>query len=134
VMRSAIYVGGLLAVLVGVVLVPAALAQRPDDQAAPRGPGAVAPAQVTVESVRPDDRAEPRGPGTLYSASVRPDDRPTHGPGATTVEPIVVVESTGFDWTYPALAGALAVVAALIVGAVLMTRHHGGPGRLAPHS
>jgi len=133
VMRSAIYVGGLLAV-VGVVLVPTALAQRPDDQAGPRGPGAVAPTALPVESVRPDDRAEPRGPGTLYSASVRPNDRPTHGPGSTTVEPIVVVESTGFDWTYPALAGALAVVAALIVAAVLMTRHHGGPRRLAPHS
>jgi len=132
-MLSAKYVGGVLAVAVGAFLVPATLAAGPDDQADPRGPGAVA-ATALVVTARPDDRAEARGPGTVRPAAVRPDDRAeTRGPGATTGTAIVVSE-TGFDWGPVALVAVIAVVAALVVGGVMLIRHHGGPGRLAPHT
>ena len=131
--RSVRYVGGVLAVALTAALVPPAFAlSRPDDQAEPRGPGAIS-ATPTLVTIRPDDRAEPRGPGVLPSASVRPDDRATHGVGST-VMPVVVAESSEFDWRYVTIAGSVAVLAALVVGAVVMTRHHGGPGRLAPHA
>jgi hypothetical protein len=123
---SARHVGGMLAVVVGAVLVSAALAAPPDDSADPRGPGAVAGTSV-VTSVRPDDQAEARGPGALSSSAVERD------PGWTTLEP-VATETSGFDWTYVAVALVVAAAAAFLVGgAILTARHYGGPGRLAPH-
>lgn len=105
------------------MLAPVAQAQRPDDRAGLRGPGALESTQSSASShpdnralrgpgaiemstestaVRPDDRAEARGPGAIEStqqAPVRPDDRAgTRGPGA--FEPVLVSgsSSTGFDW------------------------------------
>lgn len=125
---SARHVGGMLAVVVGAVLVPAALAVAPDDKAEPRGPGAVAATSV-VTSVRPDDRAEARGAGALSPSEAQPAD-----PGWTTTEPAVTTESTRIDWTYVALAGAIAAaVTLLVIAAVETARHDEGPGRLAPH-
>ncbi|HET7367407.1 MAG TPA: hypothetical protein VFI83_03490 [Gaiella sp.] len=49
--------------LVGAALLaPAAWADRPDDLAGARGPGAIAAQNAPV---RPDDRAGPRGPGAF---------------------------------------------------------------------
>jgi hypothetical protein len=125
---SARNVGGILAVVVGAVLVPTALAVAPDDRAEPRGPGALAATSVAT-SVRPDDRAEARGPGVLSPSEAQPAD-----PGWTTTEPVVTTESTGIDWTYVALAGIIAAaVTLLVIAAVETARHHEGPGRLAPH-
>ena len=81
------------------LLVPNALAQRPDDRGGMLGVGAAA---ATISATRPDDRAEGRGPGALArdtSVSTRPDDRAgLRGPGSV---PIAVVTSSadGFDWT-----------------------------------
>jgi hypothetical protein len=64
-------------VIVAALLAPSALAaQRPDDRAGARGPGA---AEILSTSVRPDDRTGTRGPGELTSRVVQP-------------------ASTGFDW------------------------------------
>ena len=93
---------GHISILVGVaaaLFAPAALAERPDDRAGLRGPGAQT--EVTAVSARPDDRPGIRGPGAqspVLAASVRPDDRAgVRGPGAA---PTVFLTQTdsGFDW------------------------------------
>jgi hypothetical protein len=88
--------------LVGAALLaPAAWADRPDDLAGPRGPGAVAAQNAPV---RPDDRAGPRGTGAFA--------------------PVVVVGSpeSGFDWRDATIGGAAGVGIALLVtgGGVLV--------------
>jgi hypothetical protein len=130
------------------VLVPVAQAERPDDRAGLRGPGAFASTQSQVNhpddralkgpgaieqlrqstTVRPDDRAGMRGPGAIdpgtnsTSTSTRPDDRAeARGPGA--IDPVVVVtqDSTGFDWD-DAFVGALGGMgmALLLTGALFL--------------
>jgi hypothetical protein len=105
------------------LLAPVAQAQRPDDRAAARGPGAIAAVQSSASrpddravhgtgavhgleqaavGVRPDDRAGMRGPGavtTTSSTATRPDDRAEpRGPGAVSGPLEVRTSSTGFDW------------------------------------
>ena len=82
-----------IVVLGAALMVPVAQAQRPDDQAGARGPGAIRSAQGSA-ATHPDNRADRRiapteqsspingdypgywGPGTTaIDASVRPDDR-----------------------------------------------------------
>ena len=131
-------------VLGAALLVPVAQAERPDDQAGARGPGAVAAqdsaathpdnragirgpgaAVVTAAIVRPDDRAGARGPGAVVAAegivATHPDNRPERrGPGSftsVTVQPV----SDGFDWG-DALIGGLggAGMALLLTGAAFL--------------
>ncbi|MGH3837578.1 MAG: hypothetical protein ACRDSF_18020 [Pseudonocardiaceae bacterium] len=66
-------------VLGAALLVPVAQAQRPDDQAGLRGPGAIESAQAST-ATRPDDRADRTFPAAEsghapVDAPVRPDDR-----------------------------------------------------------
>jgi hypothetical protein len=109
-------------VLGAALLVPVAQAERPDDRAGARGPGAFASAQaltathpdnrggihgpgaaeVRAAIVRPDDRAGARGPGAVGAPegtiATHPDNRADRrGPGSVTA---VLVEpgSSGFDW------------------------------------
>jgi hypothetical protein len=82
------------------LLVPTALAARPDDRGGLIGVGGTAAGIAT--SVRPDDRANLRGPGALdqiATPSVRPDDRAdVRGPGA--VPTVFLTQSpSGFDWS-----------------------------------
>ena len=66
------------------LLAPVAQAQRPDDQAGARGPGAIASTQGSA-STHPDNHEGTRGPGAVAAndAIVRPDDRAgARGPGA----------------------------------------------------
>jgi hypothetical protein len=134
------------------LLVPVAQAERPDDKAGLRGPGAFASDQESTAS-HPDNRAGIRGPGALAGdqrASVRPDDRAgVRGPGAIGSPEDVVVNhpdnragargpgavttalfqpsSTGFDWG-DALIGVFggAGTALLITGSafLLMSRRN----------
>jgi hypothetical protein len=101
-------------VIVAALLAPSALAaQRPDDRAGARGPGA---AEILSTSVRPDDRAGARGPGAaeILSTSVRPDDRTgTRGPGELTSR-VVQPASTDFDWG-DALIGGFAGIGTTLV-------------------
>ena len=131
-------------VLGAALLVPVAQAQRPDDRAGPRGPGAFAAQAPTVTHpdnrggihgpgafegqqavIRPDDRAGVRGPGAAGSpetpTATHPDNRADQrGPGAVTA---VLVEpgSSGFDWG-DALIGGLggAGVALLLTGSAFL--------------
>jgi hypothetical protein len=97
---SRILYSSILALVAGALLVPAALAERPDDRGGPIGVGGAA-ASVSP-SIRPDDRADLRGPGALgqiATASVRPDDRAgIRGPG--TVPTVISTQSASrFDWS-----------------------------------
>ncbi len=68
----------ILVVAVSALLAPSALADRPDDRAEARGPGAL----VASSAIRPDDQAGTRGPGSI--------------------PPVVVAagaSADGFDWT-----------------------------------
>ena len=80
------------------LLVPTALAQRPDDRAGMLGVGAAA---ATTSVTRPDDRAESRGPGALapqLGTATRPDDRGgLRGPGAVPIG-VMTPATDGFDW------------------------------------
>jgi hypothetical protein len=109
-------------VLGAALLVPIAQAQRPDDQAGARGPGAIESAQAST-ATHPDNRDGIRGPGAVdgQPAVVRPDDRAgVRGPGAVgSPEPLTATHpdnradrrgpgafttvafqpgSSGFDW------------------------------------
>ena len=103
---------GVVVLSVVTAFVPAALgADRPDDRAGPRGPGAVTPVAV----VRPDDRAGPRGAGAVAPTVV-----------------VTPVAATGIDWTDPlVIAGltALAAVAAMAVAYGVVHHRHGGAGK-----
>ena len=130
------------------LFVPVAQAERPDDAAGPRGPGAIAIQQMDENSMRPDDRAV-HGPGALAlqtaSVAVRPDDRagvrgpgsftttaPTHalspdnsaeprGPGAIEAAVVERAPSSGFDFgdALIGLAGGMGL-ALLITGSVIL--------------
>jgi hypothetical protein len=120
-------------VLGAALLVPVAQAERPDDRAGARGPGAFASTQdfgqgtagAAGNVVRPDDRAGVRGPGAAGSAeptvATHPDNRADpRGPGSVTA---VLVEpgSSGFDWG-DGLIGALggAGLALLLTGSAFL--------------
>jgi hypothetical protein len=127
------------------LLAPVAQAQRPDDRAGARGPGAIesgqasavthpddragarGPGAVDVQrvAVRPDDRAGGRGPGAIgspgYAITDHPDNRAgARGPGAVT-HVVVQPTSTGFDWG-DALIGGLggAGLALLLTGSAFL--------------
>jgi hypothetical protein len=130
-------------VLGAALLVPVAQA-RPDEQAGPRGPGAIAtqistathpdnrgglhgPGAVEGQpaSVRPDDRGGLRGPGAIGapepSTATHPDNRADRrGPGAVTAV-VVQPSSNGFDWG-DALIGGLggAGMALLLTGSAFL--------------
>jgi hypothetical protein len=131
-------------VLGAALLVPVAQAERPDDRAGARGPGAFAAQAPTVTHpdnrggihgpgafegqqavIRPDDRAGVRGPGAAGSpeptVATHPDNRADpRGPGSVTA---VLVEpgSSGFDWG-DGLIGALggAGLALLLTGSAFL--------------
>jgi hypothetical protein len=136
------------------VLVPAALAERPDDREGTIGVGAVVAAETTpfqsigtadtveariragldargnvVSPVRPDDRGEPMGPGAVVSPT-RPDD--IAGPiGVGSVEvgsPTEPVATPGTDWSDPFVVGAIAAVIALLGVTVVYVVEHGRRG------
>jgi hypothetical protein len=90
----------ILALVASALLVPAALAERPDDRGGPIGVGGAAASVST--SIRPDDRAGLRGPGArsqTATAPARPDDRAgVRGPGAAPTVPTTPAAS-GFDWS-----------------------------------
>jgi hypothetical protein len=90
----------IVSLVVAALLVPAALAGRPDDRSGPIGVGLASVA--TVSSARPDDSGDLRGPGAFVSAdqtSVRPDDRAgVRGPGLAPTVFLTQAPSSGFDW------------------------------------
>jgi hypothetical protein len=122
------------------LLVPVAQAQRPDDQAGPRGPGAIESAQDSTQGppdgyvfeyfghgtagaagdpVRPDDRGGVRGPGAVGSlqpsTATHPDNRAgRRGPGAVTTV-LVQPGSSGFDWGDALIGGLGGAGAALLL-------------------
>ena len=105
-------------------------AVRPDDSAAPKGPGSISDASVA--SVHPDDRAGAKGPGSINNvpvASVHPDDRAgVRGPGAFAVPnaapnvEIVRVTSNAFDWPAAFVGAASTLGLCLLLGAALLLR------------
>ena len=111
-----------LALAAFTLLVPTALAQRPDDRSGMLGVGA---ASAPVSTTRPDDRPGARGPGALASSirsSTRPDDRAgLRGPGAISVA-VVAPATDGFDWA-DAGVGAVGTfaLALLLFGALILT-------------
>jgi hypothetical protein len=148
-------------VLGAALLVPVAQAQRPDDRAGLRGPGAFETTQpssshpdnravhgpgavrmtpqlqeITV-ATRPDDRAGTRGPGSVNrsdfsGAASHPDSREgTRGPGAATTV-IVQSSASGFDWG-DALIGGLGGVgtALLLTGCLFLLMGQRNKARLA---
>jgi hypothetical protein len=119
-------------VLAAALLAPSALAQRPDDRAGARGPGAIAAQQSS--STRPDDRPGLRGHdgAAIRSTSVRPDDRAgMHGPGEFTPS-VVQATSTGFDWGDALIGGLGGVGAALaLMGILLLVTSRRSKARMA---
>lgn len=114
----AIGIVGVLAFALGVGLltVPAALADDPSEYPSVTQSGAA----TSAAAVRPDDLPGARGPGSI----------------ATEPTEITVVAATegGFDWTDALIGGAVVLGVVLVVGlAVYTARHHGPPtGRHAP--
>jgi hypothetical protein len=116
------------------LLAPVAWAGGPDDQAGPRGPGAIAALYGPPET-RPDDRAGVRGPGAVAAtavdsaAPVRPDDRAgSRGPGAVVPTVVATPERVGgFDWRDAMIGGVAGLGTALLVGgcAVLVLSQRG---------
>src|SRR5262245_49858111 len=105
--RKALFAG---AVLAAALLVPTALAQRPDDRSGVIGVGAVTTPAVQAASstpVRPDDRAGVRAPG--------PSD---------VVASTVLVTSDGFDWNDAGIGVAGGLGLALLVGGLLVVVMH----------
>ena len=123
--------------LAAAIATPVAYAGGPDDQAGPRGPGAIAAQQsqaptrpddravrgtgvtasaVAAASTRPDDRAGMRGPGAIDSAplSQHPDNRAeARGPGAITTV-TAPSASSGFDWNDAFIGGLAGIGTALL--------------------
>jgi hypothetical protein len=89
------------ALVAAALLAPAAWADRPDDLAGPRGPGAIAAQNAPA---RPDDRPGPRGPGAFADVTV------------------VETAESSFDWRDAAIGGVGGVGLALLVtgGGVLV--------------
>lgn len=133
------------------VLVPTALAQRPDDREGPIGVGAVAAETTPFQSIGTADTVEARiragldargsvttqppfgggqvsGPATV----VRPDDRVGPiGVGAVAQPeptPVTPVASPGTDWSDPFVVGAIAAVVALLGITVVYVVEHGRRG------
>jgi hypothetical protein len=145
-------------ILGAALLVPVAQAQRPDDRAGLRGPGAFVTTQPsashpdnravrgpgsveiqqqqTTAAVRPDDRAGARGPGAFGTsespAANHPDNREgTRGPGSVTTT-VVGVTSTGFDWGDAFIGGiGGAGMALLLTGGLLLLVGQRNKTRLA---
>ena len=118
------------------LLAPVAQAQSPDDQAGPRGPGAIAAQQQNAAAVRPDDRGGIRGPGAVstdLTVATHPDNRvEPRGAGAFT-EPVVVSSSSNtFDWR-DALIGVLGGIgtALLLAGCLFLLMSQRNKTRLA---
>jgi hypothetical protein len=106
---------GTLVLALGIAA-PAAHAERPDDRAGLRGPGAIEAVQTTV-SQHPDNRAGLRGPGAAAapSSSSHPDNRAdARGPGAFTTL-IARPSSDGFDWGDALIGGLGGVGTALLL-------------------
>lgn len=139
------------------LLAPVAQAQRPDDRAGIRGPGAFEQAVVPshpdnrgdargpggiatrpVTSRQPDDRDGIRGPGafttgTAFTAIAHPDNRDgLRGPGAVTTTVVAQPLGDGFDWN-DALIGGLGGVAAalLLMGSLFLVASQRSKARLA---
>lgn len=144
-------------VLGAALFVPVAQAQSPDDQAGPRGPGAIAAQTQTGASthpdnrdvrgsavtavgaesaVRPDDRAEARGPGahgsvTSAGAVGHPDSLSSpRGPGS--LDTVVLVQQSRFDWG-DAMIGSLGGIGAalLLTGCFFLLASQRSKTRLA---
>jgi hypothetical protein len=119
----------ILAALVtaALTLVPAALAERPDDRGGVLGVGGV---QAAGTATRPDDRAGVRGPALAIVAqetALRPDDRPgIRGPGPA---PVVIAPQapSGFDWGSAGIGalGAFGICLLVFAGAQLVVRERG---------
>jgi hypothetical protein len=114
------------------LLVPAALAARPDDRGGLIGVGGTAAAAAT--SVRPDDRASLRGPGAfgqIATPSVRPDDRAgVRGPGA--VPTVLLTQSpSGFDWSAAGIGALGAFGLALVLFGAMQVLGHARRSRTA---
>lgn len=137
---SSTLIGWMLAVLVGVLLAPAAFgAARPDDKAGQLGVGGVV---VVAQATHPNDVA-----GALGVGRVALESQPAYWQGerdyglysptgdvAVPAAPLAAEVSSGIDWTTVAAGVALVAVLALAAGAAVMTsRQHGGPRRPVPH-
>jgi hypothetical protein len=136
----------IVTIAVGAALMaPVAQAQRPDDRAGARGPGAIESSQTPVlthpdnrgtargpgavevqrVAVRPDDRAGGRGPGAIeasgYLTTEHPDNRAgARGPGAVT-STLVRPSSSGFDWGDALIGGLVgAGMALLLIGSAFL--------------
>jgi len=127
--RIALLASALL--VAAMLLVSAALAERPDDRAGTIGVGSVTAS--AADPARPDDRAGLRGPGAVavsskqtISSAVRPDDRPdARGPGAITAGPTtILVSSDGFDWSDAGVGLAGGIGLALLAAGLLATVTH----------
>lgn len=129
--------------LIGTIVVGAALlapvaqaAQSPDDQAGPRGPGAIAAQQQNAAAVRPDDRGGIRGPGAVsadLSVATHPDNRAEpRGAGAFTEPVVVSTSSNSFEWR-DALIGGLGGMgtALLLAGCLFLLTSQRSKTRLA---
>jgi hypothetical protein len=128
---------GAAALSVVAVLVPAALAERPDDREGVIGVGAVATETTPFTSVGTADTVEARIRAGLDArgaviAPTRPDDRV--GPigvgvvGQTEPTPVTPVASPGTDWSDPFVVGAIAAVIALLGITVVYVVEHGRRG------
>jgi hypothetical protein len=142
---------GAAALSVVAVLVPAALAERPDDREGVIGVGAVATETTPFTSVGTADTVEARiragldargavsmqppfGGGQVSGPAsvVRPDDRV--GPigvgvvGQPEPTPVTPVASPGTDWSDPFVVGAIAAVIALLGITVVYVVEHGRRG------
>ena len=123
-----------------VLFVPVAQAERPDDGAGLRGPGAIAAQRVDERfAVRPDDRAGVRGPGAFTTmapaqgALSHPDNRAEpRGPGAIDATVVVRAPSSGFDVgdALIGLAGGMGL-ALLITGSVILLASQRNKTRIA---
>jgi small neutral amino acid transporter SnatA (MarC family) len=109
--RRTIGILGVLALVLGVSLlvVPAALADRPQEY----------PSVTQSESATPAEEV-----------AVRPDDLPgLRGPGAVATEPVVIASDGGaFDWTEAAVGATLVIGVVLLTGLAVWTATRHGPG------
>jgi hypothetical protein len=114
--RMLLLAGALL--LSAAVLVPAASAERPDDQAGPIGIGRVtAPASPTAGRLATIDQPGLRTPGGVFAT-----EQPT----------TVVVAGEGFDWQAAGVGVAVGLGLALLAAALFAaTTHRGRVQRLA---
>jgi hypothetical protein len=129
-----------LALLVGLVIVPASLAVvRPDDRGGQQGPGAVsavvAPspnardALIGVGKVSAISQPQANFSGERDAGLFRSD-----GSVVDPLAPTVVEQPIGTDWgAILTGVGLVAVLALATAGVVQATRHHGGPAKPVAH-